>query len=36
MGFEPTIAVFERVETYHALDHAAAVIGCPVTETSHF
>jgi hypothetical protein len=27
MGFEPTIAVFERAKTVHALDRAAAVIG---------
>jgi hypothetical protein len=28
MGFEPTIPVFERAKTVHALDRAAAVIGC--------
>jgi hypothetical protein len=27
MGFETTIAAFERVKTVHALDCAAAVIG---------
>jgi hypothetical protein len=27
MGFEPTIPVFEREKTFHALDHAATVIG---------
>jgi hypothetical protein len=26
-GFEPTIAVFEWVKTFHALDRAATVIG---------
>jgi hypothetical protein len=26
-GFEPTIPVFERAKTVHALDHAATVIG---------
>jgi hypothetical protein len=26
MGYEPTIPVFERVKTYHALDRAATVI----------
>jgi hypothetical protein len=26
-GFETTIPVFERANTVHALDHAAAVIG---------
>jgi hypothetical protein len=26
--FEPTIPVFERAKTVHALDHAATVIGC--------
>jgi hypothetical protein len=25
--FEPTIPVFERAETVHAIDHAAIVIG---------
>jgi hypothetical protein len=28
MGFEPTIPVFERANTIHALDRAATVIGC--------
>jgi hypothetical protein len=27
VGFEPTILVFERAKTFHALDRAAAVIG---------
>jgi hypothetical protein len=27
VGFEPTIPVFEKVETVHALDQAATVIG---------
>jgi hypothetical protein len=27
MGFEPTIPVFERAKTVHALDRAATVIG---------
>jgi hypothetical protein len=27
VGFEPTIPVFERAKTNHALDHAATVIG---------
>jgi hypothetical protein len=27
MGFEPTIPVFERPKTVHALDRAATVIG---------
>jgi hypothetical protein len=27
MGFEPTIPVFDRVKTVHALDSAATVIG---------
>jgi hypothetical protein len=26
--FEPTIPVFERTKTVHALDRGAAVIGC--------
>jgi hypothetical protein len=30
MGFEPTIPVFERAKTVHALDRAAAVIGCSI------
>jgi hypothetical protein len=33
VGFEPTIPVFERAKTVHALDRAATVIGfiilCP-------
>jgi hypothetical protein len=27
VGFEPTIPVFKRAKTFHALDHAATVIG---------
>jgi hypothetical protein len=27
MGFEPTIPVFERAKTVHAVDRAATVIG---------
>jgi hypothetical protein len=27
VGFEPTIPVFKRAKTVHALDHAATVIG---------
>jgi hypothetical protein len=27
VGFEPTIPVFERTKTVHALDRAASVIG---------
>jgi hypothetical protein len=27
VGFEPTIAVFERTMAIHAVDHAATVIG---------
>jgi hypothetical protein len=30
-GFEPTIAVFKRAKTFHALDRAATVAGC-ITE----
>jgi hypothetical protein len=30
MGFEPTILVFEREKTVHALDRAAPVIGFPM------
>jgi hypothetical protein len=35
VGFEPTIPVFERAKTVHALDRAATVIGyaSPYTET---
>jgi hypothetical protein len=28
VGFDPTIPVFERVKTVHALDREATVIGC--------
>jgi hypothetical protein len=31
VGFEPTIPVFERTKTVHALDRAATVIGRPQT-----
>jgi hypothetical protein len=27
VGFEPTISVFEKAKTFHALDRAATVIG---------
>jgi hypothetical protein len=27
VGFEPTIPVFEREKTFHALDRAATVMG---------
>jgi hypothetical protein len=27
MGFDPTILVFKRAKTFHALDRAAIVIG---------
>jgi hypothetical protein len=27
VGFEPTIPVFERAKTFHALDRAATMIG---------
>jgi hypothetical protein len=30
MGFEPTIPVFERAKTIHALELAATVICCAV------
>jgi hypothetical protein len=33
VGFEPTIRVFERAETVHALDLAATVIG---TYSNHY
>jgi hypothetical protein len=37
VGFEPTIPVFERAKTVHALDRAAIVIGQYVTrEQTHF
>jgi hypothetical protein len=32
LGFEPTIPVFERAKTVHALDRAAAEIGSRVTQ----
>jgi hypothetical protein len=31
VGFEPTIPVFERAKTVHALDRAAIVIGGELT-----
>jgi hypothetical protein len=33
MGFEPTIPMFERVKTVHALDTAATMIGSSIVET---
>jgi hypothetical protein len=33
VGFEPTIPVFERAKTVHALDRAAAVIGRKIIQT---
>jgi hypothetical protein len=27
VGYKPTIPVFEQAKTFHALDHAATVIG---------
>jgi hypothetical protein len=27
VGFEPTILLFQRMKTFHALDRAATVIG---------
>jgi hypothetical protein len=30
VGFEPTVPVFERAKTVHALDRAATVIGSPL------
>jgi hypothetical protein len=33
MGFEPTIPVFERAKTVHALDRTAIVIGTPSLES---
>jgi hypothetical protein len=36
MGFEPTIPVFERAKTVHALlDRAATVIGLPAALHPH-
>jgi hypothetical protein len=32
VGFEPTIPVFERAKTVHALDGAATVIGEGITQ----
>jgi hypothetical protein len=34
VGFEPTIAVFERAKTVHALDSAATVIGENIIHTT--
>jgi hypothetical protein len=31
VGFEPTIAVFERAKTFHVLDRAATAIGYLLT-----
>jgi hypothetical protein len=40
VGFEPSIAVFERAKTIHALDSAAIVIGivllCRLDTTDHY
>jgi hypothetical protein len=33
MGFEPTITMFKRAKTVHALDTAATVIGSSIVET---
>jgi hypothetical protein len=35
VGFEPTIPVFERAKTVHALELAATVIGI-IQSTDHF
>jgi hypothetical protein len=32
MGFEPTIPVFKRAKTFHALDRAAIVTGVDAIE----
>jgi hypothetical protein len=34
--FEPTIPVFERVKTFHALDRAATVIGIAYFKAQYF
>jgi hypothetical protein len=34
--FEPTIPVFERAKTVHAIDRAATVIGCTGNTFSKF
>jgi hypothetical protein len=34
VGFEPTIPVFERAKTFHALDCAATVIGTMYANTT--
>jgi hypothetical protein len=36
VGFEPTIPVFERVKTVHALERAATVIGEEIVTTAEF
>jgi hypothetical protein len=36
VGFEPTIPVFERAKTVHALDCVAIVIGIPSTNLPKF
>jgi hypothetical protein len=36
VGFEPTIPVFERGKTVHALDSAATVIGLVLRYTRNF
>jgi hypothetical protein len=33
VGFDPTIPVFERAKAFHALDHAAVVIGFLLVES---
>jgi hypothetical protein len=36
VGFEPTIPVFERAKTVHALDRAATVIGSAETTIAYY
>jgi hypothetical protein len=36
LGFEPTIPVFERAETVHALDRAATVTGIQMSTLLYF
>jgi hypothetical protein len=35
MGFEHTVAAFERPKTFHALDHAATVTGPDKRNVEH-
>jgi hypothetical protein len=35
MGFEPTISVFERAKTVHALDRAATVVAISLMNTDY-